>query len=117
MTNMKARALVWIGLILQWGFILFTWFTAPEPVGFIKVGLEKLQSAYPSEAPTGTEAITGNIVLKTLGDWFSAASSAFEFITKATLFFAGVNTVLLLWILMLLRDRKSISNPDVSRVN
>ena len=114
---MKPRALVWIGLLLQCGFILFTLFTAAEPVGFIKVGLEKLQFAHPSEAPTGPEAVTGNVVLRTLGDWFSTASSGFEFLTRVTLLFAGINILMLACLLMLLRNKKCISNPDVSRVN
>jgi hypothetical protein len=117
MTDMKARGLVWIGLILQCGFILFTLFSAAEPVGLMKVGLQKLQSAYPTEAPTRPEANAGSIVLKTLGDWFSAASGGFEFLTRATLLFAGIYILLLLGVLGLLRSKKSIPNPDVSRVN
>ena len=117
MTNMKARGLVWVGLILQCGFILFILFIAAEPVGLTKIGLQKLLSAYPTEAPTGPEANTGNIVLKTLGDLFSAASSGFELFTMAALFFAGVNILLLLCLLMLLRNKKDIPNSIGSRVD
>ena len=99
---MKAKKLIWIALVLQFGFLFSVLFLAPEQIGAIKIGLEKLREICPVAAPF-SPSDSGIVKLVTAGDWFLAASGGIKFLTTVTFFVVALNIVLLIFVLCLLR--------------
>jgi hypothetical protein len=67
---MKTKAIIWVELMLQLAFLFYMLYQAPEPHGAIKIGLEKMQAACPSEAPTCIKTAEGNWEVSTAADFF-----------------------------------------------
>ena len=104
---MKTNMLIWIGFILQFVFLIFFLFNAPEPSGAIKVGLERLQTACPTEAPKIPEKFTGAVPLETSGDYFRVAGINFEHLVSITMSFVIAN--ILTSILLIFSHRRKAS--------
>jgi hypothetical protein len=114
---MKVRIVIFIALIIQICFALFTLIFAPEPSGSITVGLEHLKAAAPSEAPTGAKTVEGYSILKTSGDFFVAALQKYWLQIKATLLAVALNILVLLWLLLFIRKEKKVPKPDILHTN
>lgn len=113
---MKTKAIIVTALALQICFALYVLILAPEPSGAIQVGLEHLQTAAPSEAPTATKTVEGYSILKTSGDFFAAALQMYWFQTKVTLIAVALNILLLFWLLFI-RKEKKVSKSDASSID
>ena len=103
---MKIKALVWIGLVLQLVFVMFTLIQAPEPHAAIRIGIEQLQSNCPAQAPTAIKTAEGNWIIKTAGDFFTMADSSFQLIIMGSLCFTAISMVISIALLFALRKKK-----------
>jgi hypothetical protein len=112
---MKTKILIWIGLILQFAFFIFFLFNAPEPSGAIKVGLERLQAACPTEAPKIPEKFTGAVPLETSGDYFRIAGTNFEYLVSVTMFFVIANILISILLIFSLHKKAlhTLNTPPV----
>jgi hypothetical protein len=111
---MKTKGLVFVGLILQFGFLLFVLVQAPEPRAAIKIGIEHLQESSPSQAPS-IDTTTGKTwVIKTAGDFFLMADNWFHFIIGATVCFTLLSMVISILLLVTLRRKKEEIKASLS---
>ena len=104
---MKPKPLVWIGLIVQFIFLLFFLFRAPEPAGAMRVGLERLKSSHPAEAAKIPEVVHGAVPVETSGDFFQMALIGFESLASATIYFVVASMILSILLLWSLRRNKA----------
>jgi hypothetical protein len=90
-------------------------FNAPEPSGAIKVGLERLQTACPTEAPKIPEKFTGAVPLETSGDYFRIAGINFEYLVSVTMFFVITNILISILLIFSLRKvaSQTLNTPQV----
>ena len=117
MSNRKAKILVSIALILQVVALLLVMVNAPEPSAAIQIGLERLQTNAPTEAATLSKTAEGYWVITTAGDSFRMAGSWFGFIIAVTICSTLVNIVILILVLVLLRNKKVLSNLAPQKEN
>ena len=104
----KLKILVCIALVLQILFLLIILVNAPEPHAAIKIGLERLQTNYPTEAQHFQKNADGNYLIKTAGDYFWMADSWFGFIVAVTICSMIVNISVFILLLFSLRNKKEI---------
>jgi hypothetical protein len=104
---MKTKMLIWVGLILQFAFLFFYLINAPEPSGAIKIGLERLQTACPTQAVNITETIKGVVPIETAGDDFFMAGEGFQHLVTATIIFAMANILISIFVIFSLRKKAS----------
>jgi hypothetical protein len=112
---MKTKMLIWIGLILQFTFLLFYLINAPEPSGAIKIGLERLQTACPTEAANIPETIKGAVPIETSGDDFLTAGKGFQYLVSVTIIFVIANILISILLIFSLR-KKASQTLNVSQV-
>lgn len=111
---MKAKFLIWIGLVLQFAFLILYLFTAPEPVGAIRIGLKRLKAACPAEAARLPEITKGVVTLETSGDFFQVAGTWFKSLVSITLGFTVVNIIISILLLNSHRVQKGFQTFDKS---
>ena len=74
--------LIWLGLCIQCGFLLFILFTAPEPSGHLKIALQELQSTNLSDLPPATFSTSEKIEVSQAPDLLKSPSA--NLVTRLT---------------------------------
>jgi hypothetical protein len=95
---MKIRVLIWLGILIQSGFLIFTCFTAPEPAGYLNIAIQELQSS--------NRSVT---VVTEISDRLIAIKGSFGLIVRICLFGNLVNVIVLVCALRLSGGKPSVN--------
>ncbi len=103
---MKTKVLLFVGLLFQFGFLLFVLMIAPGPREEIHVGLRRLKEEAPAQAVTVMQSLpNGALELKTAGDFFYLADSQLRLIIGVTIGFMFVTIITMILVLISLREK------------
>ena len=107
---MKAKVLIWFGIFMQLGFLIFTLFTAPEPAGYLKLTIQELQSTNQPATAIQSKDLLSNLPTNAstqLTEKLTAINQSFGKIIRIDLLGSLLNLILLFGALRLLAPSRN----------
>jgi|SRR5580658_1462642 hypothetical protein len=112
---MQAKIIILILCLLQLCFLFILVSYNKDVSELIEVGVERLKSNYPSEAPTNSNTSAGETLI-TPGDFFVAARQDYLFQTTVSFAVTAINILLLVCLLIVLRKKRKIAVSQISKI-
>jgi hypothetical protein len=107
---MKAKMLIWLGIFMQLGFLMFTLFTAPEPASYLNIAIQELQSTnQPATAIQSKDSLSNlpTNAITQLTEKLTAINKSFGTIIRLTLLGSLLNLILLFCALRLIASSRN----------